>query len=528
MKVVRLRDGMRTTAKNTPKHVNPKLIPLLALLPTIVTAGCSSAQTAPVAAPPGAATPTEKSAARDGIWPLAMVSNGQFINSETYADAILDSGATMVRLDAAFPSVRPTAGDDPDKWNWKSLNAMRAIKKEHPKLEYLGLLGYGTAWAQDPKYGVAEGKTINAPQAGIAQRPVESPQNLYGQYVYETVKRYKDTVSAWESWNEPDLPGSHYFKGNGADFLAYQRTMYLAAKKADPTCTVVFAGLTYANFEGYLASHGLQAPTVEPPKTSFLEEYLQAVVKDPEAKKNNYYFDVMNQHTYSRASDLYDYSAVVNKLMRDNIGETKPLWITEYGVTDKGGIFGVSPDEYSDYVLQSYAWAKLGGIEKLFFFQLDNSNDHGLFYGVPDKPKSALTAYRDILAKEFAPATFVGQLHGSHGVDFLAGNSAYKPTWKQGYNLFEFKRDGKRLLMAWADTDKAVTIKIAAKAKSAILVDRDNNRREITAQNGFYQIELPGATNVAGWPSARDNPKAVALGEPEHLVGGATQVLIEG
>ena len=457
-----------------------------------------------------------------------MVSNGQFFSRPDYAGAILDAGATMVRLDAAFPTIRPTPGANPDGWNWKTLDAMRAIQKNHPKLEYLALLGYGTAWAQDPKFGEAKGKAINAPQAGIEVRPVESPQNLYGQYVYETVKRYKDTVAAWESWNEPDLPGAHYFKGSGADFLPYQRTMYLAAKKADPNCTVVFAGLTFANFEGYLAQHGLQAPTIAPPDASFLEAYLRAAVKDPDAKKNGYYFDVMNQHTYSRASDLYDYSAVARKIMRDTIGEEKPLWITEYGMTDRGGVFGGTPDEYADYVLQSYAWAKLGGVEKLFFFQLDNSNRHGLYLSVPDQPKPALIAYRDILAREFAPAQFVGQLHGSLGVNFLAGNSAYKPTWKQGYDLFEFARGKQRLLMAWADTDKTVTVKIPARAHSAVLVDRANNRREIVAQNGFYQIELPGATNVAGWPAAKENPKAQALGEPEHLVGGATQVLIEG
>ena len=493
------------------------------LLPTALLAGCAAAQTA---APHNAALPTEQSAARTDVYPLAMVSNGQFFGSKTYAPAILDAGATMVRLDAAFATVRPAPGDDPDKWNWKTLDAMRAIKEEHPRLQYLGLLGYGTAWAQDPKYG--EGGGLNSPQKGVDVRPVEAPGNLYGHYVYQTVRRYKDTITHWESWNEPDLPGAHFFKGNGADFLAYQRTMYLAAKKADPNCTVLFPGLTFANVEGYLAAHGLQAPTIAPPASSFFEEYLRAAARDPDAKKHGYYFDVMNQHSYSRASDLYDYSAVVRKLMRDTMGEEKPLWITEYGATDDGGVFGLSPETYADYVLQSYAWGKLGGVEKFFFFQLDNSNNHGLFASVPDQPKPALIAYRDVLAKEFAPAKFVGQLHGSRGVDFLAGNSAYRPTWKKGYNLFEFKDGDKRLLMAWADTAKTVTVKVPAQAPSAILVNRFNQRREVRAKNGFYEIELPGATNLAGWPSARDNPKAVALGEPEHLVGGATQVLIEG
>jgi len=499
---------------------------LSALLSAVLLSSCAHADT--TAAPVEASAPLPKTAARDDVYPLAMCSNGGFFGSDNYARAILDAGATMVRLDAAFPTVRPKEGNDPNGWEWKQLDAMRAIKVKQPRIEYLALLGYGAAWAEDTKWGKVKARSISSPQAGVDVRPVESPQNLYGHYVYETVKRYKDVISYWESWNEPDLPGAAFFKGNGADFFAYQRTMYLAAKKADPKCTVVFAGMTFANFEGYLATHGLQAPTVEPPKASFFEEYLQAVAKDPDAKKNNFYFDVMNQHSYSRASDMYDYSAVVRKMMRDYLGEEKPLWITEYGFTDDGGLFGGSSEEYSDYVLQSYAWGKLGGAEKFFFFQLDDSNGHGLYSNVPDKPKPVLPAFRDILAKEFVPAKFVGQVYGSRGVDFLAGNSAYKPTWKKGHNLFEFQNGKKRLLMAWADSAKAVTIQIPAKAKSAVLVDRFNKRTEIAAKNGVYEITLPGATNRAGWPAAKDNAKAKALGEPEHLVGGATQILIEG
>lgn len=510
-----------------------QLKPLLGLLSTVLLSSCAQAQNtaAPAAAPAaktGALTPLPASAARPDVYPFAMCSNGSFFGGDAYARAILDAGATMVRLDAAFPSIRPKEGNDPNAWNWSNLEAMRAIKSKQPRIQYLALLGYGAAWAQDPKYGKAEGLAIGAPQAGIDARPVESPQNLYGHYVYETVRRYKDVTSYWESWNEPDLPGAHYFKGNGADFLAYQRTMYLAAKKADPKCTVVFAAMTFANVEGYLASHKLQAPTVSPPKSSFFEEYLKAVARDPEAKKNNFYFDVMNQHSYSRASDMYDYGVIVRKMMRDNIGVEKPLWITEYGIQDNGGLFGCTPEEYGDYVLQSYAWGKLGGVEKFFFFQLDNSNGHGVYADVPDKPKPVLTAYRDVLVKEFAGANFVRQVFGTRGVDFLAGNSAFKPTWKKGHNLFEFAQGNKRLFMAWADTDKAVTIRIPAKAKTAVLVDRFNKRQPIAAKNGFYEVALPGATNNAGWPTAKDNPQAKALGEPEHLVGGATQVLIEG
>jgi len=460
-----------------------------------------------------------------------MCSNGRILSDPAYARAMLDAGATMCRIDVSFKTVRAKPGDDPDQWNWSELEQVRKLRQAHPQLHFDVILGYGTAWAADPKWTAfgATGADFSLPQRGVDVRPVESPENLYGQFVYEAVKRYKDVVSSWESWNEPDLPGHHYFQGNGADFLPYQRTFYLAAKKADPNCTALFAAMCYPTVEGYLKEHGLHAPSPNPPTTSFFEQYLIAAAADPDARAHGYYFDVMNQHSYSRASDLYDYPSVLQKLMGDHIGATKPIWMTEMGSTDKGGLFGGSADDYCDYILQSYAWGQLAGVQKFFHFQLDNSNGHGLYDGMLGKPKPALTTYRDILSKEFAAARFVKQLHGSQGVGFLEGHSAFKPTWKAGYNLFAFSDDGgkRRLYMAFADTDKAVDIEILAHATEAMLVDRHNQRRTIQAQQGVYHLTLPGATNVAGWPTAKDNPAAQALGQGEHLVGGATMVLIE-
>ena len=98
----------------------------------------------------------------------------------------------------------------------------------------------------------------------------------------------------------------------------------------------------------------------------------------------------MNQHTYSRASDCFDYIAVDRKLMADYLGEdgrSKPIWISEMGYPDAGGLFGGTADEYCDYLLQSFAWGELAGVERFFHFQLDNSNGLGLYDGMLGKPK---------------------------------------------------------------------------------------------------------------------------------------------
>lgn len=463
------------------------------------------------------------------VYPFGMCSDGSILTNPDYAPALLDAGADMVRIDVSFKLVRPTAEPNPDKWDWKPLDQVRALHAKYPKLKFLVILGYGTEWAADPGFAKAPGDAIGAPQRGIDVRPVDDPQNLYGQYVYQAVRRYHDVVDAWESWNEPDLHGHHYFKGSGADFMPYQRTFYLAAKKADPTCTALFAGLSFTTVEGYLYAHQLHPPSPYPPKESFFEQFLQAVTKDSQAKAHNYYFDAMNQHTYSRASDLYDYTMVDRKLMQVYLGIQKPIWITEMGVVDRENIFGVTPDEYCDYILQSYAWGSLADVQKFFHFQLDNSNGHGLYTGMLGQPKPVLTTYRDVLVKLFADAKFIKQLHGNAGVGLLEGNSPYNGTWRKGYDLFEFQADGGRRLiyMAFTDSPDAADITIPAKAQTATVIDRHNDRHQVNAVDGVFQLHLAGATNVGGWPAAKNNPAAIAMGQPEHLVGGATMILVE-
>ncbi|HWE00772.1 MAG TPA: hypothetical protein VG326_00075 [Tepidisphaeraceae bacterium] len=472
-------------------------------------------------------SPTRAEQPAAPVYPFAMCSNGGFFRNNAYPAAMMDCGARMVRVDASLVAARPKPGDNPDAWNWSDLDGMRRVKPDYPQLQFLPILGYCPPWAAEK-----EGETtrMSARPRGIEIVPANDPRNLYGAYVYETVRRYKDICRDWESWNEPDLPGHGYFLGGGKQFFAIQKTFYLAAKAADPQCTAVFAGMCYGNVEGYLHIHGLKAPSISPPDECFFEDYLKECAKDPQAKANHYYFDVMNQHSYSRASDLYDYVAVDRKLLADYLGDegkAKPIWITEMGWPDKPGPFGGNEDEYCDYILQSYAWGKLAGVERFFHFQLDNSNGHGLYYQIPKKPKPALTSYRDVLTREFANTASIKQIHGRAGVGFLEGNSAYDPTWRSGYNAFELTTSsGQRRLMAFADTDKEIVVHLPAKAARATLIDRQNQRTPIEAKQGVYTLRLAGATNVAGWPSI-DDPKAKALGQPEHLVGGATIVIVE-
>ncbi len=59
----------------------------------------------------------------------------------------------------------------------------------------------------------------------------------------------------------------------------------------------------------------------------------------------------MNQHAYSRATDLFDYAQIDQKLMREYCHEVRPIWMTETGFEDNGGMLSGGPDDYCDYLL---------------------------------------------------------------------------------------------------------------------------------------------------------------------------------
>ncbi len=225
-------------------------------------------------------------AAEPTPYPFAMCSNGNIVTNPAYSAKMLDAGARVCRVDVTFAEVRPKPGDDPSNWNWAKLDALVKLRNQHPELQFDILLGYGADWANDPAF--VSGANGDPAQRGVRSMPAWSAANLYGNYVFEVVRRYKKYFHVWESWNEPDLPGHAFFRGDGRTFLPYQRACWLAAKHADPKCTVLFAAMCFASVEGYLALHGLQAPSPSPPRSCFFEEYLQSCAEDPEAKRSHF------------------------------------------------------------------------------------------------------------------------------------------------------------------------------------------------------------------------------------------------
>lgn len=345
-------------------------------------------------------------------------------------------------------------------------------------------------------------------------------------YVRETVTRYKDKVRVWEVWNEPDLKWENgegaFWKGTPAEYYNLLKVTYTTVKSVDPGITVLHAGLSFTwNNQDWFP------------------RFLDALAADPTAKDHNYYFDALALHQYGRPSTLYDLPVgYIGKpsfvgfhgLMKQR-GFDKPIWANEVGVpiwntgTGQNGPGRATADESANFVWQAFAYGFAAGLDKIFIFQLYDDGASSI------DPKSKQPAdYFGLVSNsgEIRPSYKVYQ----EAVDRLAGaklvtrvNIGRKyESGQKGQDAITFwgTPEGK-VTLAWNNVGgKAVEMKIPASTQKATLYDKYGQGKAITAQNGYYTVSLPAATN--------NNNFGCISGECEpndYIIGGDTQILVE-
>jgi hypothetical protein len=142
----------------------------------------------------------------------------------------------------------------------------------------------------------------------IAQTPKDERQaNKFVKLAVEISKRYKGKVSAYEIWNEPNLP--YFWSGNFKDFIELLRRTSFAMKKASPETLIGFNLAYYPTFN----------------------EYLEKI-----ASKQLANIDFFGIHSYPGSIEPGDY-----KIMQKRIADVKnilkkancniQIWITEVG-----------------------------------------------------------------------------------------------------------------------------------------------------------------------------------------------------
>jgi len=242
----------------------------------------------------------------------------------------------------------------------------------------LPILGYTPTWASS-----GPNKEASAP-----------PTNLldYARFVGDIAKRYKGRVPCWEVWNEPDIG---FFSGTVSQYADLLKTAYIAAKKADPGCEVVFGGTA-----------GVNIP--------FVKGVYDFGGRD--------FFDIMAVHPYQWGDAFNDEWFVsqlceLRKLMNSNGDFHKEIWLTELGWST--GDAGITEEVQARLLTQSMVTAltlRKMGVARTFWFCVKDWGGPGHGILRPDgSKKPSYTAYAT-LTKTLSNAGYAGRLALGEGV----------------------------------------------------------------------------------------------------------------
>ena len=314
----------------------------------------------------------------------------------------------------------------------------------------------------------------------------DDPDNRWGDFVFQTVSRYRGAVSVWEMWNEPDGNWG-VWDGSAADYARLLKVGYQAAKAADPSATVLFGGLMYwAN-------------------PAFFEDVLAVLSEDPDAPANNYFFDVMSVHFYSRSSDAFDMVNSIRDRMEVHVSP-HPIWLTETGVPVYDGEypgvrseFAATEVEAAAYLLQSYANAIAARVERYHWFRPHDA-DMAEHFGLTHDENYIRPAY---VAYQVATTYLISPTFTTR----VAADSQVRVT------LWGTPRG--KVSVLWNESPATSVYTVPAAIDDAVLVDARGITEAISATSGVYTVTLAGAT-----ASRASDPN-------DYIIGGAPVIVVE-
>ncbi|CUS02057.2 exported protein of unknown function [Candidatus Promineifilum breve] len=384
------------------------------------------------------------------------------IESFWEAGEAAELGVGWDRILFYWNEIQPTGPDD-----WNTLHVLEEWLDDARAQNRVvtGLLKNTPTWATDgqPFSGVPRGLDL----------PVDDPDNLWAGYVRKVVEYYAPLgVHHWIIWNEPEIEAGvygHEFGGSTAQYYRLLKVAYQVAKEHDPQAVVHLAGWSYWHDPNWLG------------------EFLRIAVADPEAKANNYFFDVITLHIYFRVETV-EQLVEETWAIQERYGLKKPIWINETNASPnldplwpvERPNFQVDLEQQAWYLVQAHALgfgarsARIGVYKLLDILLPPGGESFGILR--PDgSRRPAFDAYQ---------AT----------VRYLSGFTYPVGRQQSGsFYAFAFNRPEGVTRILWARTQTDVTLRVPALADEALLVSATGEEQPLRALDGFYRIRLRGA-----------------------------------
>jgi len=277
-------------------------------------------------------------------------------------DRVADLGARWLRVDAAWAEIET----EPGNFNWSALD--RVVDAAGARnLSVLLVVGTSAQWARPPDAEWNYGPSTDDQQASFAR------------FAGALAERYRGQVTAYEVWNEPNLPGSWAPRPDPAAYVRLLRVTYAAIHDVDDAATVMSGGPgddegidTMAWYEALYAGglHSVcDAVAVHP------------YPNPPEA----------NSGLMATAHD-------VRELMNAHGDGGKRLWGTETGAPT-GGSFSVSEQTQAQLLRGLYAvWTAMPEVGPLFYYTLDDfgGTDRENYFGLTRADGSLKPAFSEL------------------------------------------------------------------------------------------------------------------------------------
>ena len=411
------------------------------------------------------------------------------VDAYQYPQQRAASGAGWERVEFWWNEIQPD--DATQHLPPKTISDAQLQTELNAGMSVVGLLGNPPAWA-----------TRDGSTPANLSLPIDDPRNAWAAFVRYMVTTYAGRINQWIIWNEPDIPAGMQgstWAGTVQEYYQLVKDAAEVAKAIDPNEQIIVAGTTY----------WVDITRNQP---LFIDRLAAVAANDPTAAANNYYFDAVDLHVYSRASDVMTIAQIYRQTLL-NHGIDKPLWLSESNVAPYDDpATPRSPDlmhdtmaEQANFVIEAFAYGLAAGVQRLSIYRMaddpsDQSGPWGLLH-YDGTPRPAFQAFQ----------TAVQQFSG-------AGNVQYK---EQPYLAsLSFVRGGNKEWLFWATGTAPVQGSAPLLGNAAVLIDKNGASSPVQLPTSGVQPQL--GVSVAGSLSHSDN------GGPQNTrVGGDPIFLVE-
>ncbi len=211
--------------------------------------------------------------------------------------AASSSHSGMIRVDLGWVALQPNP--PPAEYEWSLVDeTIRAIKNHH--LDILAVVTELPQWASsnptDPSFRFYPPR----PDAW------DDWQSFITAFVTRYGSKGTNDIRHWEIWGEANLPNQ--WKGTPAEFARLYALAYDAIKMADPTATVLMAGMT----------------------EHYQPDWADAVLNDGQYPAKSR-IDVIDVHVRGSVDRVQQLVTGWKQFFSSQGLHNKPLWITEFG-----------------------------------------------------------------------------------------------------------------------------------------------------------------------------------------------------